>query len=128
MKYNEVITSEYGKFAEISSGQSPLHEKPKPTDRDYSKGNFVRVFVKKINDDIIIEISNEQANRLNKALYKVVYANWTIIGPRESRSVNGIIEKGVSQLNRFEIDRIRKEEYIDLSGVLTNLLEYWRGH
>lgn len=128
MKYNDAITSQYGKFNEISVGESPVPSKPKPTDRDYKKGNFVRVFAKKINDEVVVEIENIQANKLNKSLYKVVYVNWTVSGPKDSRSINGVIEKGVSQLNRFEIDRIRKEEYIDLSGILNNLLEYWQGH
>jgi hypothetical protein len=41
---------------------------------------------------------------------------------------NGILDKnGVEESNRFEIDRVKKEEGIDLSTTLTNLLEYWRG-
>jgi hypothetical protein len=70
----------------------------------------------------------EQANRLNSELYKVVVAKWTISGPRENRMLNGILEYGVIQSNKYEIERIRKEEDIDLSKALNNPLEYWRGH
>ena len=127
MKYNNVIVAEYGKFVGIS-GEAPLHAKPVPSVRDYTKGNFTRSFAKKINDDILVEIKSEQANKINQDLYKVVYINWVIIGPRENRNINGVIDPGVSDLNRFEIERVQKEAGIDLKKVLHNLLEYWQGH
>lgn len=127
MKYNDAIVGEYGKFVEIS-GEAPLPTKPVPSGKDYTKGNFTRAFAKKINDNVIVEIKSEQANRINQDLYKVVYINWIIIGPRENRKIDGIIEPGVSELNRFEIERVQTEEGIDLKKVLPNLLEYWQGH
>lgn len=128
MKYNDAIISEYGKFDEVSTGESPLPFKPTPTSKNYTTGNFTRAFAKKINDNVIVEIKSEQANRINQNLYKVVYVNWVIIGPRENRKIDGIIEPGVSELNRFEIERVQTEEGIDLKKVLPNLLEYWQGH
>ena len=128
MKYNDDITLQYGKFSEISTGESPLPFKPTPSSKNYTKGNFTRSFAKKINDDILVEIKSEQANKINQDLYKVVYINWVIIGPRENRNINGVIDPGVSDLNRFEIERIQKEAGIDLKKVLHNLLEYWQGH
>ena len=127
MKYNNFIVAEYGKFSGID-GQFPLPEKPTPSLEHYKKGNFTRAFAKKINDNVIVEIKSEQANRINQDLYTVVYVNWVIIGPRENRKINGIIDPGVSDLNRFEIERVQKEDGIDLKKVLPNLLEYWQGH
>jgi len=127
MKYNDVIVAEYGKFVGIS-GESPSPSKPVPSVRDYTKGNFTRSFAKKINDNVLVEIKSEQANKINQDLYKVVYINWVIIGPRENRSINGIIDAGVADLNRFEIERVHTEDGIDLKKVLPNMLEYWQGH
>ena len=127
MKYNDVIVAEYGKFVGIS-GESPLHAKSVPSGKDYIKGNFTRAFAKKINDNVLVEIKSEQANKINQDLYKMVYINWVIVGPRENRNINGVIDPGVSDLNRFEIERVQKEDGIDLKKVLHNLLEYWQGH
>jgi len=127
MKYNDNIPSEYGSFTELN-GEYPLPSKPSPNKKDYDNGVFNRAFSKRINGNIITEVSMEQANRLNSELYKVVVAKWTISGPRENRMLNGILEYGVIQSNKYEIERIRKEEDIDLSKALNNPLEYWRGH
>lgn len=127
MKYNDKIPSEYGSFIDLN-GEYPLPSKPLPNKNDYDKGVFMRAFSKRINGNIINEVSMEQANRLNSELYKVVVAKWTISGPRENRMINGILEYGVKQSNKYEIERIIKEEGIDLSKVLNNHLEYWRGH
>jgi len=127
MKYNDAIVAEYGNFLG-TMGQPPQQIKPFPTERDYKNGNFTRAFAKKVNDNVVIEINLEQANKINEDLYKVVYVNWVIIGPRENRNIGGVIDPGVSDLNRFEIQRAQKEDGIDLKKVLHNLLEYWQGH
>ena len=127
MKYNNTIVTEYGNFLG-TMGQPPQQTKPFPTERDYTNGNFMRAFAKKVNENIVIEINPEQSDRLNQDLYKLVYVNWVIIGPRENRSINRVIDPGVSDLNRFEIERVQKEDGIDLKKVLPNLLEYWQGH
>ena len=127
MKYNNAIVTEYGNFLG-TMGQPPQQVKPLPVEQDYLNGNLTRAFAKKVNENVVIEIDLEQANRINQDLYKVVYINWVIIGPRENRKIDGIIEPGVSELNRFEIERVQTEEGIDLKKVLPNLLEYWQGH
>lgn len=127
MKYNENISIEYGEFGDIM-GESPIPSRPSPNIDDYKLGIFKRAFAKKINDERIVEISMEQANNLNTDLYIVIVAQWTISGIRETKTTNGILEHGVNQMNRFEIDRIKKEQFIDLNKVLPNMLEYWRGH
>jgi hypothetical protein len=127
MNYNEKIVGEYGAFIELNQ-EYPVAVKPRPRPEDYKTGIFVRAFAKRINGSKIIEISIEQAERLNADLYRVVVAKWTISGVKENRYINGALEYGVSNNNQFEIERIRKEQDIDLSTVLTNPLEYWRGY
>ena len=127
MKYNNAIVAEYGNFLG-TMGQPPQQIKPLPVNQDYLNGNFTRTFAKKVNENVVIEINLEQANKLNQDLYNVAYINWVIIGPRENRNINGVIDPGVSDLNRFEIERVQKEDGIDLKKVLHNLLEYWQGH
>lgn len=127
MKYNDAIVNEYGNFLGII-GQSPLQTKPSPTKEDYFKGSFTRVFVKKINDDILVEINPYQSRNINQDLYKIVSINWTISGVRENSYSKGVITTGVSESNKFEINRALKEDGVDLRKVLPNPLEYWQGH
>jgi hypothetical protein len=127
MKYNDAIVNEYGNFVGMM-GQSPLQAKPLPTKQDYFKGNFTRVFAKKINDDILVEINSEQYRNINQDLYKIVSINWTISGVRENSYSKGVITTGVSDSNKFEINRALKEDGVDLRKVLPNPLEYWQGH
>jgi hypothetical protein len=127
MKYNDAIVNEYGGFIGIM-GQSPLQAKPFPTKEDYFKGSFTRVFAKKINDDILVEINPDQSRNINQDLYKIVSINWTISGVRENSYSKGVITTGVSDSNNFEINRALKEDEVDLRKVLPNPLEYWQGH
>jgi hypothetical protein len=127
MKYNEKIATEYGFFME-AMGESPKPYKPVVTKSDYAAGSITRVFAKKFNDNRIIEISMEQINRLNTDLYKTVMIKWKVSGPRENRTIDGVVEYGVKEMNRFEIERAKKEQLVDLSSVVTNMLEYWQDH
>ena len=127
MKYNDAIVNEYGNFVGII-GQPPLQAKPLPTKEDYFKGSFTRVFAKKINDDVLVEINSDQSRSINQDLYKIVSINWTISGVRENSYSKGVITPGVSDLNIFEINRALKEDEVDLRKVLPNPLEYWQGH
>lgn len=128
MKFNDNITSEYGRFSEIV-GTSPSPEKPMPTKSDYERGVFTRVFAKKYNQDTIIEISPEKVGDVNASLYEIVYVTWRISGPRNSSySNNKIVTTGVAEQNNFEMEKVLKEKSIDLKKILTNPLEYWQGH
>ena len=54
---------------------------------------------------------------------------WKISGPEKSLIVSRIKENtGVEENNRLEIDRVKSETGIDLTSVLPNLLEFWRGY
>ena len=129
MIYNQTLPSQYGTFPEIGEITNILITKPKPSPEDYNKGYITRVFVKKINENVINEISYVDKSSINLNLYKTVQVKWKITGPKNNIYKGNILDKaGVTEQNRFEIDRIKKEEGVDLSSVLANKLEYWRGN
>jgi hypothetical protein len=129
MIYNQTLPSQYGSFPDIGGITDILITKPKPSPEDYNKGYITRVFVKKINENVINEISYANKSSINVNLYKTVQVKWKITGPKNNIYKGNILDKaGVTEQNKFEIDRIRKEDSIDLSGVLNNPLEYWRGN
>lgn len=128
MKFNENITSEYGRFEEIV-GTSPSPLKPTPAKSDYERGVFTRIFAKKYNQDTIIETSPEKVGEINTSLYEIVYVTWRISGPRNSSySNNKIVNTGVAEQNNLEMEKVLKEKNIDLKKTLANPLEYWQGH
>jgi hypothetical protein len=128
MIYNEKLSTSYGVFTEIRNASNVSKYKKLPSDQNYKDGFVERYFVKKINENIITETDRTGATSANSYLYKAVAVKWRISGPKSSVYKNGILDKnGVEDSNKFEIDRIIKEEGIDLSPALPNLLEYWRG-
>ena len=128
MIYNDAIATEYG-VSETLATSAPFPYKTLPTPQDYKNGRVSRTFAKKVNEDYIIEIEYSSANSLNSNLYKVVVIAWKISGPRNDLYNDGIMSNsGVESQNRFEIERVQKEDGIDLKKVLHNLLEYWQGH
>ena len=129
MIYNQTLPSQYGTFPEIGEITNILITKPKTSPEDYNKGYITRVFVKKINENVINEISYVDKSSINLNLYKTVQVKWKITGPKNNIYKGNILDKaGVTEQNTFEIDRIKKEEGVDLSSVLANKLEYWRGN
>jgi hypothetical protein len=129
MIYNDKLSSEYGKSTSMFFGNAPIEYRPIPTKEQYQSGILVRYFAKKINEDKIIEIDPATIAMIDKNLYVVVNLVWKITGSKEKKIVNGIIEKSsVSENNAFEINRVKIETGTDLSRVLPNLFEYWRGY
>lgn len=128
MIQNNTLPSQYGIFPEIRNGFNIQKNKPTPITKDYDNGYILRYFVKKANENIIFEVSYLNSQNVNTNLYKLVEVKWKISGPKNNVYKNGILDKnGVEESNKFEIERVRKEQDVDLSGTLTNLLEYWRG-
>jgi hypothetical protein len=128
MIYNDNLLKSYGAFNEIRGISNLVQTRPSPSDQDYKAGYINRYFAKKVNENRIIEVDYNSTTTINTALYKVVKVAWKITGPRTNVMKNGTMDKaGVVDQNKFEIEKIYKEEDVDLSGVLTNLTEYWRG-
>jgi len=129
MIYNETLPIQYGTFTEIGATTNIFIKKTTPSAADYARGYVIRTFVKKINESVIYEIAYVDKSTINANLYKTVQVNWKITGPKNNIHKGNILDKaGVIDQNTFEIDRIKKEEGVDLSSVLANKLEYWRGN
>ena len=129
MIYNDKLPSEYGITQGMSIRNPPVEYNPVPTKEQYRSGILVRYFAKKINENKIIEIDPSRLTGLDKNLYVIVSLVWKISGLKEKKVVNGIIEKSsVSENNAAEINRVKIETDVDLSFVLSNLVEYWRGY
>lgn len=129
MIYNDKLAKLYGTFEDISSSSNLVVFKAKPNPNDYTLGFVNRLFAKKVNDEKIYEIDFENSKNINSILYKIVSIKWKISGPKNNFIKNGVLDKaGVTEQNKAEIDRIQKEEGVDLSYALPNLLEYWRGY
>jgi hypothetical protein len=128
MRYNDAIATEYG-VSETRNTSTPVAYKTLPTKQDYKNGRVSRTFAKKVNEDYIIEIEYAGASSINQDLYKVVVIAWKISGPRNDTYSGEIMsDSGVESQNKFEIERVQKEEGVNLKKVLPNLLEYWQGH
>ena len=56
---------------------------PKPSDKDYKKKSIVRYFIKKINDNNIIEVSYENWENISFIIYERMSLEWMINGPRD---------------------------------------------
>ena len=128
MIYNDTLAKSYGVFQEVAEYASVIPSKRNPSQAEYNSGYMNRTFVKKINENLIVEVTNRGDQNINPSLYKVVEVSWKITGPRNNIYKNSILDKaGVMEQNKFEIDRIKSEEGVDLSATLVNLLEYWVG-
>lgn len=128
MIYNESLVKSYGTFQEITEYASVVASKRNPSQNEYDTGYMNRTFVKKINENLIVEVAQQGDQNINPSLYKVLDVSWKITGPRNNIYKNGILDKaGVVEQNKFEIDRIKSEQGVDLSSTLVNLLEYWAG-
>lgn len=128
MIFNDTLTKSYGTFEGVPSNVNLIVSKKRPTEEEYKSGYMDRFFAKKTNENKIYEIDYVNSKNISDALYKIVSIKWKISGPKNNILKNGVLDKaGVIEQNRFEIDRIHKEEGVDLSSALPNLLEYWKG-
>ena len=129
MIYNDALSSIYSGTEPVSLGASPIPTRPTPTALDYANGYITRAFAKKVNEDIVVEISNQQISGLNADLYAAVKITWTITGPKYDKYNGKVIDQsGVIKQNQFEISRVMKEAGINLGKILSNPLEFWRGY
>lgn len=129
MIYNDKISVEYGSSNLFQFGEYPVQYRPVPSKQNMDTGVLVRSFAKKANEDKIVEVNPAQVSVIDRTMYSIVFVNWKIAGSKYQQTENGIITKtSVIDSNNSEIERVRTESGIDLSRVLTNPLEYWRGY
>ena len=114
-------------------GRDPEPFMPTPTGQDYKRGQILRYFAKKKNQNPIqiIEISKEvyddilsRSGRYNYALWSVTKVFWKITGPlRDSKDKYGVLKAGIVDTN----ERLREfvnQEMRGLKSYLSNLVQF----
>jgi hypothetical protein len=105
-----------------------------PTNEDYANGFFTRYFAKRINTNpiTIFEISQQTYNDLfnkspkyNFALYEVTRLPWQITGQLETTTENGIITRGVRQVNMETVQQANLV-FIGIDQYLTDYTEFYQ--
>lgn len=97
-----------------------------PTDLDYSKGQFVRYFLRDKRNGKFTEVNLSQW-REKKGL-KYVNAGklvWRLKGPVSDGSVNGIPYKGTGTKNREEVQKLEKQ-FPGITRFFSNISEFVR--
>lgn len=95
--------------------------------QDINNGYINRYFLKKINEEIFIEIDKQQyesyQSRLDNTLYLANTCKWYITGPIESAQLP-VKKPGIIELNTLEIQRMEKT-LPGISKKLNNPLQFY---
>jgi len=105
------------------------HYIPEIKHNDYVNGYINRYFIKKLNDNVITEISEDAFNEYNGAsidpnLYNAVMLKWVISGPIETTKSHGLSTIGVVEKNKNTL-RNTERTFLGISTKLTNVLEFY---
>ena len=121
---------------ELKSLPQTLLPKPTlvtPTGEDYTNGFFIRYFAKRINTNpiVIFEIDEQtyddlssQSPKYNFALYDVISLSWQISGQLKTTTENGIITRGVRQVNMETVQQTNLI-FIGIDQYLTDYAEFY---
>ncbi len=91
---------------------------------DYENGFTYRYFVNKINDNLIIEVSEKNYDDIQKNLFNKVVVIWHLIGAERNVYVNGkLYEQGIYEKNFKEIS-IAAQTMPSLKNFITNYTQY----
>lgn len=123
----------YNQLKNVEKGIEPIAYSSYPTEKEYEQKFFKRYFVKKRNEETIIEIDKNQYETLTKKnkgilgeYYLGIELEWKIKGPRNDQYKNQIlIEHGIEDTNQKTVYQ-KNKEMPGLINVLTNYLEYAR--
>jgi hypothetical protein len=99
------------------------------TQQTRNRGFITRYFIKKINEQFIIEIDLEQfdalaSGNIDNNLYLAASIEWAIAGPIENTYVNGTTIIGVKNKNHKALTEAEKT-LPGISVKLPNLIEYY---
>jgi len=99
------------------------------TDNDKKLGYIHRYFIKKINNNNVIEINKKQFNdweseNIDPNLYFAIKIKWTITGVLQDTISNGVNIEAVSTINTKEVTRASKK-IIEIVDVLSDLTQYY---
>ena len=102
---------------------TPSAFKPTPTQNDYKKGKIKRYFVKKVNSDVLTEVSDiEYQNLLSCPFYSCFFIEWVISGRIDTIVNENTVDYGVYDTNRLTIEYY-SQYYKNLSTVIIDYLE-----
>ena len=121
---NQTPITEYTNFIpnikSFGSKQLPYTVQITPTEQDYQKGNFIRMFARKTNEAKFYQIDK---NQFEKLVAKDSQWDWSFYTPFSLTWVLSGDEISVSSVNKNTVDRIQRElkvfgfqQYIELNG------------
>jgi len=106
------------KYRKLKPKIKTFYQQPEPvqrtvTQKDIDAKQMTRFFLKQINTSNIIEIDSAQKEaysqkKIDTNLYNIQIITWTITGPVQDNTINGIFEEGVLTKNKKEISRVKK--------------------
>ena len=107
---------------------SPTSHNVVVTVTDYTLGILQRFFIKKRNDNAIIEINKQQydawkSDQIDKKLYIAIEIAWYIAGPAND-VITGILVPGVATLNQKQI-QLAANTMPEIATYLTNPLQFY---
>jgi hypothetical protein len=99
------------------------------TEQNRFDGVVTRFFLKKVNEDLFIEVSEQtwtewQSNKIDRNLYGGVQLDWYISGPIDDTRHNGVLKPGVISRNKKQI-AAAEFTLPGISKKLTNPLEFY---
>jgi hypothetical protein len=89
-----------------------VNEYRSPTPVEYSKGLFIRYFVKDGRSGIVVEVGKDQylrERKQNKLYRRTLKVQWYVTGDVEDKIINGYIYPGTRAKNQDVIDQAEKE-------------------
>ena len=86
-----------------------IQEYPKPTERDYTAGTYVRYFLIDRRDSKIYEVGKTKYTNLKSSNFvNRVSVNWNLTGPVEDTKVGDYIYPGTGKRNQEIIDQLER--------------------
>ena len=107
------------KTLDVKKSITPNQNQIQPTDKDIKRGWMERYFAKKVNDDIILELTKEDfdnvgtENGLDSILWEKFTLRWRITGPIDE----------ILQTNQQTI-QIKSQNYPLLASIVTDFTEF----
>tara|TARA_R110002020_G_scaffold74225_1_gene190138 strand:- start:99 stop:716 length:618 start_codon:yes stop_codon:yes gene_type:complete len=116
------------KTIKIKTKSIPSH-KPNVIQSDIKNGYIVRYFFKKINEEIIIEVSADtykqwKQGMFDKKLYLGIQLNWYITGDIEDNQNGSILNRGVITQNTRQI-KAAQSTIPTINNILNNPLDLY---
>lgn len=128
--YTQILQGNNDDIQNLPKYSMPRPYTPIPTDSDYQRRFFTRYFMRRVNGSNISEISSEtfndlsQGEKYNSALYVTTSLSWSISGQLETTTENGIITRGVRQVNMETVQQTNLI-FIGINQYLTDYAEFY---